>query len=225
MKILLIIVILVVVLVAGVVVWLGMPKGPSLGEVAHLQTPQILDMEAQKVLQVRAQGNPNAVGKRAFGLLMKTYFGLKGVPKGGPSFQPPRARWPVGEDIPMEEWVGLYAMPVPGNVAEVAGGDSEGGLQVELVTWEYGEVAQILHVGRYDEEVPDTETLKEFIRSQGYEITGLHEEEYLKGPGFIFAGNPDNYLTLIRYQVKKIGSAGSSEADGPGGGDEGLSAK
>ena len=77
-------------------------------------------------------------------------------------------------------------------------------LTVELVTWEYGEVAQILHVGGYDEETADTEALKEFIRSQGYEITGLHEEEYLKGPGFLFAGNPDKYLTLIRYPVKKI---------------------
>ncbi len=65
-------------------------------------------------------------------------------------------------------------------------------------------MAQILHVGRYDEEIADTEVLKEFIRSQGYEITGLHEEEYLKGPGFLFAGDPDDYLTLIRYPVKKI---------------------
>ena len=210
MKILLIIVVLVVVLAAGVVVWMGMPKGPSLRDVAHLQTPQILEMEPQNVLQVRAQGDPNAVGKKAFGLLMKTYFGLKGVPKRGPAFKPPRARWPVGMEIPMEEWVGLYAMPVPGSVTEVGGGESKDGLTVELVTWEYGEVAQILHVGRYDEEVADTEALKEFIRSQGYEIDGLHEEEYLKGPGFLFPGNPDQYLTLIRYPVRKIDPAGTT---------------
>jgi hypothetical protein len=160
-------------------------------------------MGPQKVLQVRAQGDPNAVGKKAFGLLMKSYFGLKGVPKRGPSFNPPRARWPVGVDTPMEEWVGLYAMPVPESVTEVQGGESTDGLTVELASWEYGEVAQILHVGGYDEETADTEALKEFIRSQGYEITGLHEEEYLKGPGFLFAGNPDKYLTLIRYPVKK----------------------
>jgi hypothetical protein len=210
MKILLMIVVLVVVIIAGIVAWLGMPKGPSLSEVAHLRNPQILDMGPQKVLQVRAQGDPNAVGKSAFGLLMKTYFGLKGVPKGGPDFKPARARWPVGADIPMEEWVGLYAMPVPGSVTEVGGGESKDGLMVELATWEYGEVAQILHVGRYDQEVADTEALKAFIRSQGYEITGLHEDEYLKGPGFLFAGNPDKYLTLIRYDVKKIDSAGAS---------------
>ena len=38
----------------------------------------------------------------------------------------------------------------------------------------------------------------------GYEVSGLHEEDYLKGPGFLFAGNPDEYLTLIRYPVSKV---------------------
>jgi hypothetical protein len=210
MKILLIAVVLVALLLVGVVVWMGMPKGPSLEDVAELRTPQILEMGPQQVLMVKAKGNPNVVGKGAFGLLMKTYFGLKGVPKGGPSLQPPRARWPVEANIPMEEWEGLYAMPVPESVTEIKGGGSDEALKVELTTWEYGEVAQILHVGRYDQEVPTVETLKGFIRSQGYEIDGLHEEEYVKGPGFLFAGNPEKYLTIIRYPVKKIVHEGGS---------------
>ena len=205
MKILLIVLVLLVMIVGAAVVWIGRPKGPSLGEVDHLKNPQILRMDPQKVLLVSAQGDPNAVGKNAFGLLMKTYFGLKGVPKGGPSFKPPRARWPVDADIPKEEWVGLYALPVPESVTEIGTAEGPGGLEVELATWEYGEVAQILHVGRYDDEIADTEALKEFIRARGYEVTGLHEEEYLKGPGLLFAGNPDNYLTLIRYSVGEIG--------------------
>jgi hypothetical protein len=204
MKILLIVVVVIVLLLAGVVVWMGMPRGPSLEEVARLQTPQILEMGPQKVLLVRAKGNPNDVGKKAFGLLMKTYFGLKGVPKGGPDFKPPRARWPVRAEIPMEEWDGLYAMPVPESVTYLGDSGAGDGFSVELATWEYGEVAQILHVGRYDAETSTVETLHGFIRSQGYEISGLHEEEYLKGPGFLFAGNPEEYLTVIRYPVKKI---------------------
>ena len=204
-----ILVVALAVILVGLVFWLGMPKGPSLGDVAHLQTPHILEMASQRVLLVKAKGNPNVVGKKAFGLLMKSYFGLKGVPKGGPSFKPPRARWPVGADTPMEEWEGLYAMPVPETVTEIRGVGAAEGLRVELTTWEYGEVAQILHVGGYDEEIADTETLREFIRAQGYQITGLHEEEYLKGPGFLFSGNPANYLTLIRYPVKRAGPAGA----------------
>ena len=209
MNLVLIAVVVAAMVLVGIIVSMGGPRGPSLKEVDHLRTPRILEMDPQKVLQVRAKGNPNTVGKNAFGLLMKTYFGLKGVPKGGPSLKPPRARWPVGEDIPMEEWVGLYAMPVPESVSGIGEVKSKGELQVELVTWEYGEVAQLLHVGRYDEEISDTETLRGFIRTQGYEITGLHEEEYLRGPGFLFAGNPDHYLTLIRYPVRKVGTGGA----------------
>ena len=85
MKILLIVVVLLVIIGGAAVVWIGMPKGPSLGEVAHLREPRLLRMDPQKVLLVRAHGNPNAVGKNAFGLLMKSYFGLKGVPKGAPA--------------------------------------------------------------------------------------------------------------------------------------------
>jgi effector-binding domain-containing protein len=204
MKILLIVLGLLVILAVVVVVWIGMPKGPSLEEVAHLKTPQILTMEPQTVLQVRARGNPNQMGRGAFGLLMKTYFKLKDVPKGGPSMRAPRARWQIEPGIAMEEWEGLYAMPVPESVTELPATESQEGLSVELTTWEYGEVAQILHVGRWDQETANIEALHGFIRSQGYQITGLHEEEYLKGPGFLFAGNPDNYLTLIRYQVRRI---------------------
>ena len=151
MKILLIVFVFLVIIVGAAVVWIGMPKGPSLEEVAHFKEPQILRKDPQKVLLVRAQGNPNAVGKDAFGLLMKTYFDLKGVPKGGPSFKPPRARWPVEADIPKEEWLGLYALPVPESVTEIGTAGSAGGLEVELTTWEYGEVGQILHIGRYDD--------------------------------------------------------------------------
>jgi effector-binding domain-containing protein len=208
-KILLIAAVLVLAFVAGGVVWIGMPRGPSLEEVSHLAAPSIERMDAQKVLLVRARGNPNEVGKEAFGLLMKTYYGLPDVPKGGPELQPPRARWPVGEDVAMEDWEGLYAMPVPETVTQVPEGTASGGLTVELATWEYGEVAQILHVGRYDQEEETVDRLKAFIESQGYQISGLHEEEYLKGPGMLFMGNPDKYLTLIRYPVERAGGEGS----------------
>jgi effector-binding domain-containing protein len=204
MKYLLTAVALILALLAAGVVWIGGPMGPSLEEVAHLQTPQILQMDSQRVLVVVASGNPNAVGPKAFGLLMKTYFSLDGVPKWGAGFQPPRARWPSDPNTPPEEWVGHYAMPIPDGVTEAPSTETENGLSVELETWDYGEVAQILHVGRYDQEDENIARLKAFIEDQGYEISGLHEEEYLKGPGFLFAGNPDKYLTLIRYPVRRV---------------------
>jgi hypothetical protein len=94
-------------------------------------------------------------------------------------------------------------MPVPENVAELPEYEAEPGLTIELTTWEYGEVAEILHIGPYDKEEPTIEKLHTFIEENGYKIVGLHEEEYLKGPGMFFKGNPEKYYTIIRYQVKK----------------------
>jgi hypothetical protein len=90
--------------------------------VAHLREPRLVTLPPQRVLLVTARGDPNTVGKKAFGQLMRTYFALKGVP----------------------------------NIAD-----------------------------------------------QGYEIAGPHEEEYLRGPGMLFAGDPEGYLTLIRYEVRR----------------------
>jgi len=45
--------------------------------------------------------------------------------------------------------------------------------------------------------------LREPRPDQGYEIAGPHEEEYLRGPGMLFAGDSKGYLTLIRYQVRR----------------------
>jgi hypothetical protein len=185
------------------VYWFGSPRGPSLDKVAYLKAPRITTLPSQKVLLVTAKGDPNAAGMQAFGLLMKTYFKLKGVPKGGPNFKPPRARWPVGADVPVDQWVGLYAMPVPETVTALPTVKSPSGFSVELTTWEYGEVAEILHVGSYANEKPTIESLHAFIAQQGYEISGLHEEEYLKGPGMFFKGNPETYLTIIRYQIAR----------------------
>jgi hypothetical protein len=44
--------------------------------------------------------------------------------------------------------------------------------------------------------------MHKFIADKGYEMAGMHEEEYLVGPGM---GNapPESYRTIIRYQVKK----------------------
>lgn len=199
-----VLVILALVLVGGVL-WMGLPKGPRLKDVEHLRRPEILEMPPQKVLVVEATGDPGRVAKEAFGLVMRAYFKLKGVPKGGPSFKPPRGRWDVEEGRPPEEWTGQYAMPVPDAVESVPSVEGRSGLSVQLRTWEYGAVAQILHVGPYDQEAEDIRVLQGFIRSQGYQIAGPHEEEYLRGPGMLLPGDPERYLTLIRYRVKRMG--------------------
>lgn len=177
-------------------------RGPDLSGYQHLKNPQIRFMENQKVLVVEAAGAPEVVGGKAFGLLFRTYFKLKGAPK-GPKQPAPRARWPISPDTVKTAWRGLYAMPVPAGITTLPPYKALSGISVRLETWEYGDVAEILHVGPYDREKPSIERLQAFIQSGGYEAIGDHEEEYLKGPGMFFRGNPEKYQTIIRYRVRK----------------------
>ena len=165
----------------------------DLSQYEKLKEPQIRKMpDKQKMLVVEKKGDPNVSAGEAFSLLHSTFFKLPGV-----KMSPPRARWLNTLTDPKEEWIGLYALPLPESVDSLPAG-VEG---VKIDYWEYGEVAEILHVGAYNEETPMIEKLQAFIADQGYEMAGPHEEEYLRGP----ESGPDSskYMTIIRYQVKR----------------------
>jgi hypothetical protein len=194
-----------------------MSAGPRLEDFEHLLEPRITTLPAQQMLVVEATGEPNVVGGEAFGLLFKTYFKLKGVPK-GPKQPAPRGRWPLTPDAPKDQWLGRYALPVPDGIERLPEVEtSESGLKPELQTWEYGRVAEILHVGRYEHEEPAIRRLLDFIRDNGYAVAGEHEEEYVKGPGMFGPGNPEKYLTIIRYPVRRVNDPndGGQSAAGP----------
>ncbi|MBN1225327.1 MAG: GyrI-like domain-containing protein, partial [Candidatus Aminicenantes bacterium] len=128
----------------------------------------------------------------AFTKLFGAFFKLPGA-----RMAAPRARWLGDLSRPKEEWVGLFALPLPDSVTSLPP-EMEG---VRIEEWEYGQVAEILHVGAYGDELPTIQKLLAFIKEQGYAIAGPHEEEYLKGPGMV--ADPSHYWTIIRYQVKK----------------------
>jgi hypothetical protein len=192
----------VVVVAAIALFWYLMAQGPDLAKFEHLKEPKISTMPNQKMVVVEAKGDPSIVGEKAFGLLFRIYYKVKDIPK---SFTPPapRARWPVSLETPKSEWLGLYALPVPETTTELPQYEAQTGLNVSLTTWEYGEVAEILHIGPYDQEQPTVKRLMDFINAQGYLIIGDHEEEYIKGPTMFSKGDPEKYATIIRYRVKK----------------------
>lgn len=194
--------IVVVLLLAATALLFG-TGGPDPAQFEYLKQPQVRTMPDQKVVVVEARGDPSSVGSEAFGLLFKTYFRLKGVPK-GPKQPAPRARWPLSLGTPKTEWVGYYAMPIPESIESLPPVETgESGLRVTLATWPYGQVAEILHVGPYAEEEPTIQKLHQFIKDSSYRIAGEHEEEYIKGPGMFSKGDPRKYLTIIRYRVRK----------------------
>ncbi|NIM89776.1 MAG: hypothetical protein GTO17_02385 [Candidatus Aminicenantes bacterium] len=167
-------------------------EAQDLSKYEHLKEPQINKMPRQNMLVVEAKGDPNVVAQEAFSLLFRTFFSLKGV-----QMSPPRGRWLNVFTDPKEEWVGLYGLPLPESITELP--PEVEGARIEY--WEYGEVAEILHIGSYSEETPTIEKLHKFIKEKSYKIAGPHEEIYLKGPGM--ASDPSEYWTIIRYQVKK----------------------
>lgn len=125
----------------------------------------------------------------------------------------PRARWPRPADTPREKWIGRYALPIAGTVTTVPTVVADGGLQVRLETWEYGDVAEILHVGRYSDEEADIGRLHSFIASSGYSMIGDHEEEYVRGPGVFFRGDPRKYLTIIRLRIAPAAGRSCSDSE------------
>ncbi|MCP4756530.1 MAG: hypothetical protein GY866_37180 [Proteobacteria bacterium] len=194
--------ILVVMLIAGGVAAWFFSRGPDLTQYESLVNPRITTQANRKMLVVEAKGDPNEMGEKAFGLLFKTFYKLEGRDQGFGGVAP-RARWAASVDDSMNEWIGYYALPVGDLVTSLPEIEAEPGLSVRLETWEYGQVAEILHIGSYSKEQPTIRKLHQFIEDQGYRMAGLHEEEYLKGPGMFFKGDPETYYTIIRYRVEK----------------------
>jgi hypothetical protein len=180
------------------------PRGPDMSKYQQLKEPQLVPMDAQRMLVVEVKGDPGTTGKKAFGTLFRAYYTLKPECRAkGPVA--PRARWPESKDTPRDQWVGRYALPVTESATTLPDIKTEGNVTIQFSTWEYGLTAEILHVGPYSEETPTIQRLLAFIDEHAYEVVGEHEEEYVKGPGMIMAGNPKNYVTIIRYRVKPKG--------------------
>ncbi len=209
MKAWLIVLIVVVVLGAFALV-LSFLQGPDLKAYLPLAQPRINRKPAERVLSVSFSGTEGAAVQKAFGRLFKTYYGLKGAPK-GPAMPAPKARFELNLDlsVPAEKrlldfqkgnWQAEVGIPLPETVSLPEQKPDGSGLSAQIETWEYGEVAEILHRGSYDTEPPTIQKLEDFIKTSGYRAIGEHEEEYLKGPGMPLVF-PKDYWTIIRYRV------------------------
>ena len=183
---------------------------PSREDYTHLIEPRIVFKDDVKSVKVRFNGDPDMVVKEAFKKLYKIYYGIKDVPKmkGQPA---PVARYEDFDELFKNfnqkklkemDWKGFVEIPVPGNIMMLP---EEAGLSpypAELENLEYGMVGEIVHFGPYEEESTAIGKLFKHISDKGYKISGLHEEEYIIGPGMPFS-KPGNYITIIRYQVSE----------------------
>ncbi|HEX73817.1 MAG TPA: hypothetical protein G4N93_01525 [Dehalococcoidia bacterium] len=161
--------------------------------------PQILEMPPQKMAVVYAKGAPDKVFPQLMPALYGSVYTLKFDLKkrGLPNFKVSglRARYPDAHLVPMDEWTHIIGLPIPEDTTSLP--QKVADTEVKIETWEYGVVAQILHIGAYDQEQHTVERLNKFIEDSGCEIAGDHEEEYLTTP------DAKVVKTIIRYPVKK----------------------
>ena len=190
------------IVVCAAVLFFVWPKGPDLSKYEGLKDPQINKLEKHKVIAVTLTGEPEKIAGEGIAALYKMYYSLKQTDK--TVMAVPKARWTGGTDTPKDKWSAEFALQVPEEVLELPA--QKDGLKIELKYWDYGaagEAAEILHLGSYDDETFDVNRLMEFVKDNKYILAGKHEEEYIKGPGMFFKGDPKNYQTIIRYAVVK----------------------
>jgi len=161
--------------------------------------PKILEMPPQKMAVVYGKGAPDKVFPELMPALYGSVYTLKFdlKKKGQPTFKVSglRARYPDAHLVPKDEWTHIIGLPIPEDTTSLP--QKVPNTEVKIEQWEYGTVAQILHLGPYDQEYTTVECLHQFIEENGYEIAGLHEEEYLTSP------DAKVIKTIIRYLVKK----------------------
>ncbi len=161
--------------------------------------PQLIEMPPQKMAVIYGKGAPEKVFTELMPALYGSAYTLKFdlKKKGLPTFKVSglRARYPDVLQVPKDEWTMIIGLPVPNDTTSLP--QKVASIEVKLETWDYGAVAQILHLGAYDQEDATIEHLHKFIEESGYEVAGFQEEEYLTRP------DAKIVKTVIRYPVKK----------------------
>ena len=149
--------------------------------------PRITTLPPTTMAVTRTTGTPAGVAQIAISALYAA-ASAAGGPRGAV-----RARWLDPPSVPREKWRAIWALPVRDGVESLP--QVFPGVHVEVETWDYGQVAEILHVGPYSTEDVSVARLRDFVEARGFELTGPHEEEYLSPPGAA------EQRTLIRYPV------------------------
>jgi DNA-binding transcriptional MerR regulator/effector-binding domain-containing protein len=66
-----------------------------------------------------------------------------------------------------------------------------------------GKCVSLIHKGPYEKLGESYQKIFGYINSNGYQTLIPSREVYIKGPGMIFRGNPNNYLTEIQIFLKE----------------------
>ena len=194
--------------------------------------PEIVDVPSMAFVAVRGTGNPNAEEgeyKDALAVLYAIAYTIKMSKKSDHRIDgyfdfvvPPLEGFWWHEDIEgvdysnkdSFQWVSVIRLPnfvteeeFEWAKAEAARKKNLDVSKAELLVYEEGPCAQIMHVGSYDEEPATIAILDEFVVNSGYELDistnskGRHHHEiYLSDPR---KTAPEKLKTVIRHPIKK----------------------
>ena len=160
--------------------------------------PHIYTLTGGKVLVAQITGDPDITMDTA----ATTLYSAGRILKLSPSYMNARhPQWNQRDTTPEKEWVVHYSRMVPETATGLADIKDTADVKIYYERRETTEIAEILHIGRY-EEIPDSlKKLRQYIEREEYKISGFYEEVYI-----IFEQiepNPYEYETLLRYQVTK----------------------
>jgi len=159
--------------------------------------PVIVELPPRKMAVVQTEGDPNVVLERVMPALYGAAYALKfALKKQGREYKVGAlvGRWPDAHLVPKDQWTAIWGLEVPADTEALVQKDP--GVPVSLETWDYGAVAEVLHIGTYAEEGPVVQGLHQFIDESGFVLIGEHEEEYLTRPG------SKVQKTIIRHRIQ-----------------------
>lgn len=160
--------------------------------------PHIYTLTAGRVLVAKITGDPDVTMDTAGISLYSAGRKLKL----SPSYMSARhLQWDQRATTPKQDWVIHYSRMVPETATSLADIKDSADVKIYYERREKTEIAEILHIGHYDN-IPETlEKLRQFIEEKGYKLNGFYEEVYM-----VFEQiepNPYEYETLLRYEVTR----------------------
>ena len=160
--------------------------------------PHLYTLTGGKVLVTELTGDPDITLDTAG----TTLYNVGRKLKLSPSYIAARhLAWNQRDTIPRENWVVHYSRMVPETATHITGLQDSANVKIYFDRREKTQIAQILHVGHYDDIPKSLSKLRQFIDKKGYRLSGFYEEVYL-----IFEhieSDPHKYETLLRYQIAK----------------------
>ena len=82
----------------------------------------------------------------------------------------------------------------------ITSGESKDGIEVRELPG--GRCVALVHKGPYDQLRQAYDQARAYCSEKGYTLAVPSREVYLKGPGIIFKGNPNHYMTEVQLMIE-----------------------